>query len=278
MNNVEQIEYWNGARGEAWAAEQAARDRALGPFGEAALARARPRTGERVVDVGCGCGATALALAEAVGPGGAVLGIDVSTPMLTRARERAAALPHVRFLRADASAHPFEGGAALVFSRFGVMFFDDPGAAFGNLRRALAPGGRLVFACWRALEANGWLSVPWQAARAAVPDLPAPRSDGPGPMSLADEARVRGLLAAAGFSEIAIDAFDHPMPIGDGGGLDAAADEAITLGPTGRLLAGASDADRARARDAVRAALAPHVRDGAVRLPGSAWIVRARAA
>ncbi len=276
--NEQQIEYWNGARGHAWVAEQDLRDRSLEPFGGAALRKASARSGERVVDVGCGCGATVLALAAAVGPAGHVLGVDVSGPMLGRARERAAALPNVTLLRADAAIHPFDGRAELLFSRFGVMFFGDPAAAFGNLRRALAPGGRLAFACWRSLAENEWMAVPAQAVRSALPSLPASDPSGPGPLAFADPARVRRILGGAGFGEIELEPFDHPMPLGNGGGLEAAATEAMTLGPAARLLAEADDSSRARALAAVREALAPHLKVNEIRLGGAAWLVTARAA
>ncbi|MHB8417087.1 MAG: class I SAM-dependent methyltransferase [Myxococcales bacterium] len=276
MPNEEQIAYWNGDRGRSWVADQELRDRTLAPFGEAALRRAEPRPGERAVDVGCGCGASVLALAAAVGPTGHVLGIDVSQPMLGRARVRAAGLAQVELRCADAASHPFDGRADLLYSRFGVMFFDDPPAAFSNLRRALAPGRRLAFACWRSLAENEWMAVPAQAVRAVLPEAPALPS-GPGPLSLADPALLRALLAGAGFAEIVLEPFDHPIPLGQGRGLDAAAAEAVTLGPAARLLAQADEATRSAALAAVRAALAPLLRGERIELGGGAWLVSARA-
>ncbi|HMJ11651.1 MAG TPA: methyltransferase domain-containing protein, partial [Polyangiaceae bacterium] len=137
----QQLEHWNGPGGRRWVNEQERLDRVLAPLGELAIDQAAPRAGERVVDVGCGCGASTLALGERVGDGGAVLGVDISAPMLARARERAAAqgLRWVSFTEGDATTHPFGGDAHLVFSRFGSMFFADPVAAFANLRRALRP-------------------------------------------------------------------------------------------------------------------------------------------
>ncbi len=276
--NREQIEFWNGPRGASWVAEQELRDRSLAPFGEAALRLAAAAPGERVVDVGCGCGASTLALAQAVGPGGHVLGIDVSAPMLSRARERAAALAQVTFAEADASVFAFDGRAALLFSRFGVMFFENPAAAFANLRRALAPGGRLACVTWRSLEENGWMAVPFAAAAQVVTTRPPSLApDAPGPLALADAARTRGLLEAAGFTRVSLTPFDHPMPLGDGRGLQAAAEEAVTIGPTARLLADVSDELRAQALAAVRASLAPYARGDQVELSAATWLVSARA-
>ena len=278
-SNQAQIEFWNGARGASWVADQEHRDRAMAPYGAAVLERAQPARGERVIDVGCGCGATVLALAAAVGGQGEVLGVDVSEPMLARARARAADLPQARIVCADASSFVFERTAKLVFSRFGVMFFAEPVLAFANLRRALVPGGRLVFVCWRGVADNQWMSVPYLAtlsALAAPPVLPPP--DAPGPLAFADPVRVQKILESAGFHGVTLTAFDHAMPLGDDQGLEAAAAEAITLGPAARLLMEADEPTRARALAAVREALRPHLDGQRVRLPAGAWLVTAQSA
>ena len=143
-------------------------DAMLAPLMTAALDRARPAVGETVLDVGCGCGATLLALADRVGPDGSILGVDISAPMLDRARERVrdSAMRNVRLTRSEAAVHAFEPGAFdLAFSRFGVMFFDDPDRAFANIRSALAATGRLAFVCWAPPRDNPWLTVPLTVAR-----------------------------------------------------------------------------------------------------------------
>lgn len=276
--NDEQIAFWNGPRGEAWVRDQETMDRALEPFGQAVLARAAPRTGEHVVDIGCGCGASMLALAAAVGPSGSVLGVDVSAPMLARASERARGLTQVSCVQADAATYAFEPRANLLFSRFGVMFFVDPAAAFANLRRALVPRGRLAFVCWRTLADNPWLAVPLAAARRIVqPAAPLPPPDAPGPLAFADAERVRAILERAGFADVTFTPFNHAMPLGDRGGLDVAAEQAITLGPTARLVAAANldDATRERLLREVRESLAPYAVGDVVSLPAAAWIVAA---
>jgi len=275
--NREQIEYWNGPRGATWVVEQEMRDRALGPFSDATLDAARVVAGEKVVDIGFGCGANSLEIGRKVGPRGAVLGIDISEPMLARARERATDMAQVRFERADASVYPFSGDATLLFSRFGVMFFDDPFAAFQNLRKALAPGGRVAFACWRRLDENEWMALPFAAVKKAL-SLPSPpvTPDAPGPLAFADPNRVRRILEGAGFQDAVMTPFDHAMPLGDGHGLDAAAADAASMGPAGRLLADLGEADRTRAVAAIREALVPHASGDDVRVSAGIWIVRAR--
>jgi SAM-dependent methyltransferase len=277
--NAEQRAYWN-EHGGVWVAQQERLDRQIGPHGERALALLAPRPGERVLDLGCGCGDSALALARAVSPGGEVLGLDVSEPMLARARERAAeaGLANLRFDAADvqtAALPPDSFDAA--FSRFGVMFFADPPAAFRNVRAALRTGGRLAFVCWRPAAENDWVRIPALAVATIVPLPPPPAEGAPGPFSFGDAERVRGILAAAGFTGVHIEAANLPMAPG-GGDLDEAASLFLEIGPVAGALReqGAPPGLRERARLAVRAAFEPHVRNGRVELASAVWLVQAR--
>ena len=274
----EQIAYWNGPGGDHWAAQQERTDRVLVEIGTASLARAAAQPGESVIDVGCGCGATTVGLAEAVGPQGRVLALDVSAPMLGRARARLAANGNVSFALADAAAHEFAGiEADLLFSRFGVMFFGDPTAAFANLRRGLKRGGRTVFACWRAPALNPWMTVPLTAAYAHVPKLPQLGPEDPGPFSFADPDRVRRILTGAGFVDVALEPVDLASDLATGGGLEAAVDYVLAIGPTSRALQGHPPETRALVADSVRAALAPYAQGAEIRLAAAIWIVRATA-
>src|SRR5271154_5309428 len=161
-DNSEQIAEWNGATGQRWVAMQRQIDRVVVPFGDAALRVAAPRLGDRVIDIGCGCGDTSIEIARIVGRTGAVLGIDVSTPMLEVARSSTALAdcPHLAFREADASEAELPANTDLLFSRFGVMFFGQPSQALGHLRRSLRAAGRCVFVCWRAPRDNAWAMVP----------------------------------------------------------------------------------------------------------------------
>ncbi len=274
--NAEQITYWNEQAAPLWLAENARLDAMLAPFGLAVMERARPAAGERVLDVGCGVGQTSLQLATRVGPKGTVLGADISAPMLARARERAArdALANVRFENADAQTFSFTpNGVDLVFSRFGVMFFADPGAAFANLARALRPGGRLAFVCWQALAQNPWLanSVAAIAKHVSLPAPPAP--DAPGPFSFADAARVRGILVRAGFRSVSHEPLTGEMALGKT--VDEALDFALQVGPAGSALREATPAQRAAASASIREALAAYATPDGVRMKYAAWIVTA---
>jgi SAM-dependent methyltransferase len=280
--NHEQKSYWNEQAGPIWVSQQERLDRQIGPHGERAIARLAPAPGERVLDLGCGCGDSALALARRVAPGGSVLGLDLSEPMLARARERAAAagLANVAFRVADVQSARLDAGSFdAAFSRFGVMFFADPVAAFRNVRSALRPGGRLVFACWRPVKENPWVLVPMAAAAPLLTLPPPPPEGAPGPFAFGDAERVRGILAAAGFEGIAFEPADVPMTPG-GGDLDEAADTFLHVGPLASVLreANAGEALREQVRGAVRKAFEPHLRGGRVELGSAIWLVQARRA
>jgi SAM-dependent methyltransferase len=266
-------EGWDGDVASRWLAFEADHDRILEAFGQPALTTARPAPGERVIDVGCGCGATSLALGEAVGPGGHVLGIDVSAPLLTRARQRAAALSHIEFVQDDAQTAQLPRNRDLVFSRFGMMFFRDPPIALQNLAGALRPGGRLVFVCWRRFEDNPWLHLPFSAARELLPRAPSPPEKGPSPFSLGDKSEVAALLKGAGFDSISVERIDQRIVLGSD--LPAAADFAMHTGPTGRGLPGTDEATRAEAHRRIAAALSAHVHPEGISLAASAWLVMA---
>ncbi len=275
-DNTLQVEDWNGAVGERWAAEQERTDQLIRAFGDAALTAARASLGERVLDVGCGCGDTSLALANSVGPTGKVLGVDVSAPMLAVASRRASALSNLTFAEADASTASLPGPFDLLYSRFGVMFFDAPVPAFRHLHSAMRPTGRLAFVCWQMPADNPWAALPAQTARRIAGE--APRSDphAPGPFAFGDRDRVSGILTDAGFRNIAIDGFTSPMYLGSSP--RSAAEGAVRIGPASRVARDAGPEKLPAIIDAIEAALTPHKSDdGSVSLPGKTWVVTASA-
>ena len=274
--NADQIAYWNGPGGRRWIPRQDMQDAVFTPITEALFARAGLMPGERAIDVGCGCGATTLEIARRVGPAGGAIGVDVSAPMLERARERA--LPGAEFLLADVTTHAFAPGAAdIALSRFGVMFFADPALAFANLRNGLKPGGRLVFACWREPKLNAWQMVPLKAACRHVPRLPEAGPEDPGPFAFADPARVQRILAAAGFAEIVLTPVDLDLDLAAGEGFEAGLTTAQEIGAASRALEGQPEALRAAAAEEIRAALAPYQRGQSLPLGAAIWIVSAKA-
>jgi len=280
--NAEQRSYWNQQAGPVWVAHQERLDRQIRPHGELALTILAAKPGERVLDLGCGCGDSSLSLAAQVNPGGQVLGLDLSEPMLERARERAAAagLSNASFRVADAQTAALEPASFdAAFSRFGVMFFADPVAAFRNVRGALRPGGRLAFVCWRPVAENDWVLVPMAAAAPHLSLPPPAAPDAPGPFSFGAAERVRGILEAAGFEAIRIEAAEVAMAPG-GGDLDEAADTFLEVGPVASALreVKASDSIREKVRLAVRASFEPHQRAGRVELGSAIWLVEARRA
>jgi len=275
--NEEMRRYWNEVAGKEWVALQDEFERTLGPAGDELLRRAAAQPGQHVLDVGCGFGSTTLALARAVGTDGRVMGLDIAAPMLALARRRArdAGVDNIIWREGDAQdivlpSRHFD----LIVSRFGVMFFDDPAAAFSNLNRSARPGARLHFACWQPTAHNAWYTF---AARILAPhvEMPPPQPDAPGPFAFGDTEWVSSLLLGAGFVDVVTDAFNMTMIEGGSRGVDGAIQQ-LVRGPVAVAVAAAPEAARQAGLEALRAALALHVEDGEVRFPAAAWMVAAR--
>ena len=271
---AEQAAFWNGPGGQGWLAAYQRIQRSLVDINRAVLAHADVRPGERLIDVGCGTGDTTAALADMVGPTGRVLGLDISEPLIEAARAKAA--PNASFVVGDAASHPFEaGGFDLVFSRFGVMFFGEPVAAFRNLHRALKSSGRLAFVCWRTPQENPWGLAPVRAAAPFLPPLPKLGPEDPGQYSFGDRARVERILTEAGFAALSLKPLD--LPIFMGKDVAEVVTNADRFGPLARAFAEATPEAADKARAAIAEILAPHAKPEGVLLPGACWLVSAKA-
>jgi len=278
--NAQQIEYWNEVSGPKWVALTDTIDAQIAPLGRRAMDVAQLQAGDRVLDVGCGCGQTSVELAERAGASGFVRGLDISAPMLESARQRAseAGLDEGRlvFTQSDAQLESFDGDFDLIFSRFGVMFFADPVAAFSNLHSALRKGGRMTFICWQSIQQNPWMVVPAIATMKFVELPPPPQPGDPGPFAFADDSLVRSILDRAGFSEIRCESLEEKVNVGgDQDDLESIANFIMQMGPAGAALRDASEETRLAALAAVQEALAPYQSAAGVEMDAAAWIVSA---
>jgi ubiquinone/menaquinone biosynthesis C-methylase UbiE len=278
--NSEEIDYWNGHAGHNWVNENRLTDIMYQPFGDVAVARAGPVGGEHVLDIGCGCGTTTSKLAKLVSPGGAITALDVSSVMLEVARKKTGfgATP-VKLVNADAETYAFEPESFdVMFSQFGVMFFANPTNAFTNFHRALKPGGRVAFVCWRGPERNPFMMVPFDAVRQFLPELAAPNPNAPAsPLSFESKQKVEKMLGDAGYEDVQLEPFELRARMGEGS-LEECARYIVAFagGTVGAVLRGAGEENRDAIVSALQAGLAPYHTGDRIELGASAWIVSAR--
>jgi SAM-dependent methyltransferase len=271
--NAEMAAMWNGASGQAWLDEQPLLDRTYEAI-ETLLADVAAASGARsVLDIGCGTGATTLAIARRLGPAAEVTGVDISEPLIALARRRAEKIAAVRFVRADAQIHAFEPASFdLVVSRFGVMFFDDPIAAFANLHRAAKPVGEMRLVVFRSVTENPFMTTAERAAAPLLPGLGARQPDAPGQFAFADPRRISTVLGASGWTDIDIRPIDVACALPE----PALLGYLSRLGPVGLILQKADDATRSTLVETVRAAFDPYVHGTEVRFSAACWMVGAR--
>jgi SAM-dependent methyltransferase len=276
--NAAQQEYWNTIAGPRWVGLEGFVGRRVRAVNDLLLARSGVAGGERALEIGCGTGAFTVPLAEAVGERGEVLGADISSAMLTQARKRLAetGLGNVSLVEADAQTHQFEPDRFdLITSRFGVMFFADPTAAFANLLGAARPEGRLCFACWGPLEDNRHWLIPYEVVlRHLGPPAPKPPR-APGPMAFADPDYVRSFLGAAGFAAIEI---HRETPDIFASTPQEEAEHACIMGPSARLIdeKNPNEATRQTIRREIEEAFAAYAKGGGARLSATVFLVTAR--
>jgi SAM-dependent methyltransferase len=270
---------WQGEMGRSWARMQEATDRQFAEVGRAVVGLLDAKAGERILDLGCGAGSTTLAIAEAVGPSGRVTGVDISPDLVALAQQRTRTLASVTIVEADAARHGFEPASHdALFSRHGCMFFADATAAFANIRRGLKPRARVAMSAFAPLAENPWATVPLSIVESVLGPAPASNSPPPGPFSWANPSVFETALAAAGFGSIAweartvaftLGAGDHPDPV------ERACDMVLTIGMVARRVISEGKAAEIAVRPALREALAPHVKDGWVRLDAKIWLITA---
>ena len=275
LANADQAASWDGRRGEHWVRYADRYDALAQRLTPHLTDAAAVGASDRVLDVGCGCGLTSRIAARAAHEG-SVLGVDLSAAMLREAERRARAegLGNVRYERADVQVHPFAPAAVdLAISRFGVMFFEGPDAAFSNIASAIRPSGRFTFLCWQGIDRNEWVTVPVSAVLAHVP-RPDPTPEGaPGVFSLAEPERIRRLLTAADFEDLQVNEIAEPVYLG----ADAA--DAIEFwqgtGTARLFLDGVDPETERRAVEAARNALRTHEGPEGIWLGSAAWLVSA---
>jgi SAM-dependent methyltransferase len=269
----EQSDFWNGPSGDAWVAMQPVLDRMFLALEELLAEAAAERGAERVLDVGCGVGATTMAIARRLGPAATCTGVDISAPMIAAAKERVAYDDRPpRFLLADAATHSFDDGEFdLLVSRFGVMFFADPVAAFTRLRAAITSGGGLRFICWRSPEENPFLTTGAQAAAHLLSDMPPREPGAPGPFAFAESERLHEILSGAGWGGVQVKPIDLPCSFPE----SDLSRYLARIGPVGAALREADDAKRAEVLAVARAAYQPFVSGDEVRFTARCWSVGA---
>jgi SAM-dependent methyltransferase len=276
--NTAQHEYWNTVAGPRWVGLDGFVERRVRAVNDLLLARSGLAAGESVLDIGCGTGAATVPFAEAVGERGRVVGVDISEPMLAGARKRIAdsGRRNISLLQADAQVHPFDPDRFdLIASRFGVMFFVDPVAAFSNLLPAARPGGRLCFACWGPIEENQHWLIPYDVAlRHLGPPAPQPPHM-PGPLAFSDPGYVRSIIETAGFAHAEI---NRETPDIIGSTPEEEADYACIMSPAGRLIdeKKPDEAAREKIRHEIIKAFAAYAGGKSMLLPSTVFIVTAR--
>lgn len=272
--NQDQVALWNEASGRTWVELQGVLDRLLEPFATLVVNEAFPGEGGRVLDIGCGAGATTLAMARRLGPSGRCVGVDISEPLLDAGKASAAAerISTADFIQADAQTYAFEpDGFDAAISRFGVMFFDAPEAAFANIRRAVANTGQLAFVAWRSPAENPFMTTARRAAEPLLPNMPTQDPRAPGQFAFADGDRVRQILSSSGWNEIVVRPVDVEGVIAE---KDLLA-YVTRLGPVGVALREVDEATRTRVSKVVHAAFESYIQNGVARFTMACWLVKA---
>ena len=271
--NRDQAAHWNDRAGQTWAELSDSLDRVLAPFVPLLMDEVAPVEGQCILDVGCGSGAVTRAAAMLAGPRGRALGVDISAPLIAAARVRSAEAGDADFLEADAQTHRFAPQSFdAIVSRFGVMFFADPVAAFRNLHEAARPGATLACAAWRSAAENDFMTAAERAAAPFLPELPPREEDAPGQFGFADGERVRWILAEAGWKDVEV----RPIDVACAMSVEELKLYGARMGPLGALLPTLDEATQAEVLGRAQAAMRPYVEDGVARFSAACWLILAK--
>ena len=277
--NKEQKAFWSGKGGEIWVSKQDSMDIMLSPLGEEAIKKLNLSSNENVLDIGCGCGSTTISIANEILNNGTISGIDISIPMIEKAKRSVdeLSLSNVDFFVKDVQTEDLgENIFSSAYSRFGVMFFDDPFKAFSNILTSLKETGKLSFVCWQSPKLNPWQSLSVQAVREFI-DLPSPPKRNPGPFAFQEKDYVNDILKKAGFKDIQIDDFQREIDMFYGKALEEAAEDYLSINPViTEMLKESSQEIRKSVSDSLIEAFRPFYNENKLTFPSATWIVSAR--
>ena len=277
--NKEQKAFWSGKGGEIWVSKQDSMDIMLSPLGEEAIKKLNLSSDENVLDIGCGCGSTTISIANEILKNGTISGIDISTPMIEKAKRSVdeLSLSNVDFFVKDVQTEDLgENIFSSAYSRFGVMFFDDPFKAFSNILTSLKENGKLSFVCWQSPKLNPWQSLSVQAVRQFI-DLPSPPKRNPGPFAFQEKDYVNDILKKAGFKNIQIEDFQREIDMFYGKALEEAAEDYLSINPViTKMLKESSQEIRKSVSDSLREAFRPFYNEDKLTFPSATWIISAK--
>jgi ubiquinone/menaquinone biosynthesis C-methylase UbiE len=274
--NKNQRDFWSGKGGDIWVERQNAMDTMLSPLGEAALNKLNLNEGENVLDIGCGCGHTTLNIAKRISPDGQVTGLDISEPMLKRAKESAneMSISNASFNCVDVQTDDIgEEVYSAAFSRFGVMFFEDPVAAFCNINKSLITGASLSFVCWQSPALNPWQSLFIEAVKKYV-DLPSPPPRSPSPFAFMESEYVSSILEESNFQNIMIEGHEAEVNMFSGRSLSDSVKDYISINPVvSGMLKDSTEQEKTEIINSAIEAFSPYYSAKGLMFPSATWLV-----
>ena len=274
--NKNQRDFWSGKGGDIWVERQNAMDTMLSHLGEAALNKLNLNEGENVLDIGCGCGHTTLNIAKRISPDGQVTGLDISEPMLKRAKESAneMSISNASFNCVDVQTDDIgEEVYSAAFSRFGVMFFEDPVAAFCNINKSLITGASLSFVCWQSPTVNPWQSLFVQEVKKFI-DLPSPPPRSPGPFAFMESEYVSSILEESNFQNIMIEGHDAEVNMFSGRSLSDSVKDYISINPVvSGMLKDSTEQEKTEIINSAIEAFSPYYSAKGLMFPSATWLV-----